>query len=591
MIFIVDIFQKTRQCLVRFPLVLLWVIAGSCFMMVLYGTGDYGIIEKYKSISYTLILGVSWLIGVQLLSEGLKHNLVHRITYNILALLGLGLFYYYLEFVDKDFSAVALGRWLLMCLAGHVFIGFSPFVKSFNTPVFWNYLKTILVELSKSLSFSFIIFSGLSLAILALEFLFGINFNSDVYLQIFIFCIGIVNTFLYLNDFPSLEELDKPVCFNKVIEVLILYILIPLSVLYLTIVYAYAVKILIQWELPNGWVTYLISILSILAFVIHIAIEPIRRKHKMRLVRLFFPYFFFLIIPLIPLLFVALSKRILDYNFTEYRYLGLLLALWIMIMVVYMLVAKTKPLSIYAKFLFFFIMISSFGPLSASKVSISAQTKELTQLMNDLYAKEEAVFTYQEFMRFRSIVVYLEDRNALGKTESVFGFNPQKSFLKTPSYQLARKIVDTLNITVQKEKASQTSPKLYRRYSLSNFKLNYAEEITDYTYFTELQLDDTTNSDLALQMVFDANNVIRFLHYGDVLFESDMTSQLKAMAETYENLSDASQDEFTFRFKNDKGDFLVIFSNLRYTYKTQSVQIQDGKVKLFYRTFELLELP
>ena len=36
-------------------------------------------------------------------------------------------------------------------------------------------------------------------------------------------------------------------------------------------------------------------------------------------------------------------------------------------------------------------MISSFGPLSASKVSISAQTKELTQLMNDLYAKEEAV--------------------------------------------------------------------------------------------------------------------------------------------------------------------------------------------------------
>jgi len=589
MSFIATFFQKAKSSYQRFPLVLTWVSLGSLFLIVLLGTDDHDLIEKYENLTYTLLLGVSWIIGVQFLSESFKHNTTSRIVYKILCIAGLGLFFYYLEFIEQEFSDVALGRWLLLLLAGHVFLIFSPFLTSWQTHKFWNYLKAITYALLRSLIYSLVLFIGLSLAIVALEFLFDADFNSYIYLQNFIFCLGIVNTFIYLSDFPKLKDLEETIDFNKAIEVLILYILIPLSLLYIVIVYAYALKILFQWELPRGWVTYLISALSILAFVIHIAIEPVRKTHPAKLINKFFPYFFYAILPLLPLLFIALWKRIADYNFTELRYLGVLLAIWIGVMLGHMLISNSKNLSYYAKLLFVFIAISTFGPLSASKISINAQLSELKTIMTDLEAKENNTFSNEEYMRFSSIVRYLDDRNALGKTEALFGFDPKEVFSKTTTYGLPKKIADTLQIDVSKASISHSKP--FKSYNLRNFKANYAEEITDYTYYTELRLEPEIDAGKALQMTFDENNVISFNYYGEALFESDMTSHLKAMAVTYDFLSDASQDEFTFRFKNQNGDFLIIFSKLAYNYHDQNIEILSGEVKLFYRTFQVLELP
>lgn len=589
MSFIITLFQKAISSFRRFPLVLTWVTLGSIFMIILFGTGDYDMISKFENVNYTLILGVSWLIGVQFLSESFAHNTTSRIVYKVLCIFGLGLFYYYLEYLEEDFSEIAVGRWLLLLLAGHVFIIFSSFIKSWQTSKFWNYLKAIAYALLRSLIYSLVLFIGLSLAIVALEFLFDADFNDYIYLQNFIFCLGIVNTFIYLSDFPKVEDLEESIDFNKAIEVLILYILIPLSLLYIVIVYAYALKILFQWELPRGWVTYLISALSLLAFVIHIAIEPIRKAHSAKLVNRFFPYYFYAIIPLLPLLFIALWKRISDYNFTELRYLGFLLAIWISVMLIYMLISNSRNLSYYAKLLFVFIAISTFGPLSAFKISVNAQLSELEQIMVDLEKREKKEFTNEEYTRFSSIVKYLHNRNALARTEAFLGFDPNTAFSKASAYGLPKKIADTLQIDILKPEYANS--KIFRSYNLRRFKANYAEEITDYTYYTELRLDTEVDEYMALQMAVDENNVISFNYYGEALFESDMTSHLKAMADNYDNLSEASQDEFTFRFKNQKGDFLLIFSRLSFNYQNQKVEILNGEVKLFYRTFMALELP
>ncbi len=587
--FITTLFHKAKLSYRRFPLVLTWVSLGSLFLIILFGTDDSGLIEKFENVSYTLILGVSWLIGVQFLSESFNHDNTSRIVYKVLCLLGLGLFYYYLEFIEEDFSDIARGRWLLLLLAGHVFIIFAPFIKSWHTSKFWNYLKAIVYALLRSLIYSLVLFTGLSLAILALDFLFDADFNNFIYLQNFILCLGIVNTCIYLSDFPEVEDLEETIDFNKAIEVLILYILIPLSLLYIVIVYAYALKILVQWELPRGWVTYLISALSILAFVIHIAIAPIRKTHSAKLVTKFFPYYFYAVIPLLALLFIALWKRISDYNFTELRYLGFLLAIWICIMLFYMIISNSRNLSYYAKLLFVFIAISTFGPLSAFKISVNAQLSELKEMMTEVNKMEQKVFTNEEYLRFSSIVNYLENRNSLEKTEVFFGFNPNEEFSKISASGLPKKIVEKLQIDVSKAKG--TNSKISRSYNLRNFKANYAEEITDYTFYTELTIEPEVNADKALQMTVDGNNVISFNYYGEPLFESDMTSHLKAMADTYDNLSEASQDDFTFRYKNQKGDFLIIFSKLGYTYKDQKVGSITGEVKLFYRTYMVLELP
>jgi hypothetical protein len=573
----------------RFPLVVLWTTLGSVFLISVYATDNFDYIKTFEALSLILILGVSWLIGTQFISESLKHNALNRFVFKGVALILLGLFYYYLHVVKQDLSEVEVERFFLLLLAGHVLVVFAPFIKSWHSEKFWNYLKSMFFAISKSVFYAVVLFIGLSLAIAAFDFLFDFKFNTYIYLQNFIFCLGIVNTFIFLNDFPKLDDLEDKIEFSKAIEVLVNYILIPLSLLYIVIVYAYAIKIVIEWELPRGWVTYLISALSILAFVIHIAIEPVREQHSSKFIQKFFPRYFYAIIPLLPLLFIGLYKRISDYNFTELRYLGLVLAIWIAVMLFYMLFSKTKRLSFYAKLLFIFIMISTFGPLSAFKISVNAQISELQELMSSTDIVKTKSFTEEQYKRFASIVTYLGYRDELHKTESIFGFNPEEKFSNSSTYRMPKKIADNLNIDITKANIPNISAN--KSYRLKAFTPNYAEEITEYTHFTELKFDNAIDKSMALQLVYDDANIISFTYYGEPLLQTDLTSHLKTMADKYDYLSEATQDEFTFRFKNEYGDFLIIISSLSYNAEGQNMSIVNGEAKLFYRTFEPLELP
>lgn len=593
MSFISTLGQKAVSSFERFPITLTWVMFGSFYLIGIYGIDDFDLIQQNENLSLVLALGVSWLIGTQFVSEALHHNTLNRFVYKLFVILALALFYYYLEFLETEISDIGFGRWALLLLAGHVFVIFAPFIKTWHKHKFWNYLKHIIIALVRSGLYALVLYIGLALAISALELLFDINFNSYIYFQTFIFCLGIVNTFVYLSDFPKRNKLEDKVNFNKASEVLILYILIPLSLLYILIVYAYTLKILIDWELPRGWVTYLISALSLLAFVIHMAIEPVRDTHKAKLIQKFFPYYFYSILPLIPLLFIALYKRIADYNFTELRYLGLVLAFWILGMLLYMLISNKKALSIYAKSMFLLILLSTFGPLSAFKISINAQFSELEELMQNLEKKSEKSFTTQEFDRFKSIIRYIKNRDALDKTEAYFGFNPKLVFSKTGSYRMPRKIVDSLNIKILEDKSSEALDKAftYKSYRISPYDKIFTEEISEYNNFTLLEFDKTEDNLKALQLHYSQNNIVSLRFYGEILFETDLTSHLKSKADKYDYLSQASPDEFTFRLKNDKGDFLLIFQEFKYNYIKSKVDIISGKAMLFYRTNESLELP
>lgn len=590
MSFITQLSQKAISSFQRFPIVLLWVVMGSLYLIGIYGTDNFELIQQNEGLTLVFILGVSWLIGSQFLSEALNHNTLNRYVFKLFIVLSLGLFSYY---IGTEVSNTDYGRWGLLLLAGHVFVVFAPFVKVWHKHKFWNYLKSILLALVRSSLYALVLYIGLALAISALELLFDIDFNSYIYLQTFIFCLGIVNTFVYLSDFPELNKIDSQVNFNKASEVLILYILMPLSLLYILIVYCYAFKILIDWELPRGWVTYLISALSLLAFVIHIAIEPVRKTHKAKLIQKFFPYYFYSILPLIPLLFIALYKRITDYNFTELRYLGLVLAIWIVGMLGYMLISHKKALTIYAKSMFLLILLSTFGPLSAFKISINAQFSELKELMQGVEEKPDHTFTTNEFERFKSIIRYIANRDALDRTETYFGFNPELVFSETGSYRMPRKIVDSLQIKVINDKSAAAIEKAYtlKSYRINPYETNFTEEITDYTNFTLLEFEETKDDQKALQLHYSNDNIVSLRYYGESLFETDLTSHLKAKADKYDYLNQAKPDEFTFRLKNDRGDFLVIFQEFKYSYVKRTVEIKSGKAMLFYRTYEGLELP
>lgn len=85
-----------------------------------------------------------------------------------------------------------------------------------------------------------------------------------MYSNIHVLCYTLFFPFYLLGNIPiaSITE-TKTRSFAQAWKILGLYILLPLLILYGTILYAYLIKIIIQWQLPDGWVSALVSILTI----------------------------------------------------------------------------------------------------------------------------------------------------------------------------------------------------------------------------------------------------------------------------------------------------------------------------------------
>ena len=105
----------------RFPLTLVWVLFGSIYMIGLIET-DANLFRGFYAETLVLILGVSWLIGVQFFNEGFSNNL----TVWVIRLLTLtGLILYYLSFPDYENStSITFTRWFILFISGHVLIFF-----------------------------------------------------------------------------------------------------------------------------------------------------------------------------------------------------------------------------------------------------------------------------------------------------------------------------------------------------------------------------------------------------------------------------------------------------------------------------------
>ncbi len=230
-----EIISKARDAFQRFPLTLSWVILVAFFGIYIIEYQPTALFEEHGGKVLTLVLGVSWLLGTQFLIEQTAKPKKWW-WLKILVLLLLLLFYIQLpDFIEFDINPKFFTRFFLYLLAGHLFALFAPFALTWNSPAYWNYLKNMATSIVRSLFFSGILFLGLVLAMTAIKFLFDYNLDAKRYGQLFIVCLGIVNSWIFMANFPRDIMGQTKVKYEKALEVLVSYILIPLAMLYLLI--------------------------------------------------------------------------------------------------------------------------------------------------------------------------------------------------------------------------------------------------------------------------------------------------------------------------------------------------------------------
>ncbi|WP_298505331.1 DUF4153 domain-containing protein [uncultured Maribacter sp.] len=589
-----EITTKAESAFKRFPITLVWSILGSLYCMSIVGDSSLDLFEDKSNVLLTLSLGISWLIGIQFFVEQFK-NKKKWLWLKVVVLALLGLFYWYYPSVyHYTQNPIYLTRFFLYLIAGHLFVLFAPFLVKWDKNAYWNYLNLTGVAITRSLFFSGILFLGLVLALIAIEALFDINIKRRRYGQLFIFCLGIVNTWIYLADFPKNVMQNTTIQLNKAIEVLVKYILIPLVILYLLILYAYSAKIVIEWELPKGWVSYLVIALSVLGYVIQIIINPIQKSIKSWTINRFFPWFYLLLIPLNILLFVAIFRRINDYGITENRYFVLAIAIWNVAMIAYILLSKKKALRTIPISLFAIAIFSSFGFWGAHSVSNASQTRQFEEIFNKVKENNNTA-SQSELYQLKSILTFLEERKKVTNLNSVTQLNIEdfreegyeyNTFGYLNKYKIWKKLDIKLDSASLTNNASSNRI-YYNKSNYSNVKLSTS--IADYDYFTYLNYYNTNKTiDAGVYDILLDMNTIEI----DIYTKKDslkhiripIKQKLLELSEKTDNLNNLDDSNFNFTTENKTMKINLFLSEVSFNIKTdKKITFTSFKAFLFIK--------
>jgi len=175
--------------------------------------------------------------------------------------------------------------------------------------------------------------------------------------------------------FDTVEE-----SYPKAMKLVLSCIAVPLLLVYAAILYSYAAKILITWELPKGGVAYLVTAFGGAGMMAYLASYPLHREPGV--LRVFGRWFFPILLVPLALFAVAIGVRIHAYGVTEERYAILLCFFWLAISAVLGLVRPGgQILKGVLSTLTVLLIAASFGPWSAANLSASSQLHRLETLL------------------------------------------------------------------------------------------------------------------------------------------------------------------------------------------------------------------
>jgi hypothetical protein len=168
---------------------------------------------------------------------------------------------------------------------------------------------------------------------------------------------------------------------DRGISVLVNYIAVPVIAVYTLILHAYALKIVIEGELPEGQIGMMVTIFAIGGTATWLVAWPWREQGT-KLLRIFMRSWFFLLIIPAVLLGLAIWRRLSDYGVTPDRYGIALVAVWVAALVVYLAVRRNRAdMRAILGAVGILLVIGSVGPMGANGLTIKSQYGRLVALL------------------------------------------------------------------------------------------------------------------------------------------------------------------------------------------------------------------
>ena len=452
----------------RFPASMLFAFTGSVLMVTyiqIENNYEHANIEWLIKSALICVLGLPMMTAIAAFSE--SRNWTDWRKWALMAA-GAGLLAVYYFTVDLDnFEKRDLFRFPGLLAVVHLMVAFGPYLNRLGVADFWEYNKRLFANIMIGGFYTFILWIGLSGAILAVDQLFDVHINGKIYPQLLILLAGIFNTTYFLFHFPQTYTYEHDGEVEPTFQVLGKFILIPISLLYLFILYAFTAKIILRWELPHGWVSSLIiGFATVGVFTWLLNFMPARKLGGVPF-GLFSNWFWPILTPMLILLFVGVGRSISDYGVTNERFIVVHIGVWLLLSALYFIISKKDNIKFVPVSLVFFVITALFGPLSMFSVSNRSQTKELKNLLaqsgrweGDQMRPSEQAVSNEDQTRISSILYYLNQHNDYAKEKPEWLAAIPDSFLVS-RYDRANRMMEWMKIKVMESSDASKDYSVY----------------------------------------------------------------------------------------------------------------------------------
>ena len=488
------IIKETHTTFLRFPLEILIAITGTIF--AIYATNETN--RQTEELFTKIIMGCSLclvlFLSITLYFLNNKKSTILRFIGSFI--LGALVFVFVFRFSEriKQFETY---QFLALNLALHLLVSFAAFInKEYNEGTFWEFNKQLFLRILTSTLYSIVIYAGLSFALLATHHLFNVDYYNEIYIDLFYIIFGIFNTIFFLSGIPETNNANEPLHLNYPIALkkFTQFVLIPLISIYFLILLSYEIKIIALFSLPVGWVSNLILVFAIFGILSLLLIHPIANEKGNVWMRTFHKWFYYLLVPLIGLLFWAILYRINLYGFTHERYYVLALSIWLTILTVYFIFKKEPQIKFIPISMCLIAMLTILGPQSADSISKRSQLDRF----EDYITRQKSTLTVKEEKDLSSIVSFINEN--YGVKELIPFSNKLALLTKKDKAPGDSQIMEALGYTYRGRYYNENDKKENFYYSYYNADGMNIEKIQGYDLAFEISDNNNLNCENCLDL-------------------------------------------------------------------------------------------
>ncbi|MBQ3721032.1 MAG: DUF4153 domain-containing protein [Fibrobacter sp.] len=387
---VLDAFKKypsqVSSAFRRFPIAS--ALAFFTFFALVYSTEHTEIFERLAGMRFLAWLGIypiaAMLISLttSLVQESLKNEskLPQAITGAAWLALSIILAFGITSSVAMQFSLLAhystltyyfIASTALVYVTATLSIFIAPFWKNKDENAFWIFLFKNLKALAVAALVTALLLASVEALVFCFGTLFEHEFDEKVYFYIFYFCASAVFPILYFSGIPSIEECHSETpTLNKFATSTIRFLFVPVLSLAILLFYAYIVKFILLWDMPQGMVSYFVSGFMLYMLALVTVLYPTRLAPGNTFEKKLLKVFPAACIPLVAMMSIGLIRRISDYGISAERIYAVTINIYFYVIIAVFLIDKIKCKSRYIAVIFcalFFVIADT--PLSAYNIS------------------------------------------------------------------------------------------------------------------------------------------------------------------------------------------------------------------------------